>query len=188
MSCRRQVASGRYTTPGIWYAQGGPGSRSVPELEAEVTKRRKELAEARMERDIVKKAAYCAGVAAKYAVMKTLRLEYPVTVLCRVFDVSRSGFYAWANGKPLQRAQEDARFKVAIEAVHAQSRQTYGPLRMQPELVAQGFAAGRDRIVRLRNALACWRWRQTDPLGWDSQPHNQQMQPVPDLKDCTWVS
>jgi transposase len=29
----------------------------VPELEAEVTKLRKELAEARMERDIVKKAA-----------------------------------------------------------------------------------------------------------------------------------
>lgn len=34
-----------------------PGSRTVPELEAEVTKLRKELAEARMERDIVKKAA-----------------------------------------------------------------------------------------------------------------------------------
>ena len=33
------------------------GSRSVPELEAEVIKLRKELAEARMERDIVKKAA-----------------------------------------------------------------------------------------------------------------------------------
>ena len=34
-----------------------PGSRTVHELEAEVTKLRKELAEARMERDIVKKAA-----------------------------------------------------------------------------------------------------------------------------------
>ena len=36
---------------------GAPGSRSVPELEAEVSKLRKELAETRMERDIVKKAA-----------------------------------------------------------------------------------------------------------------------------------
>jgi len=34
-----------------------PGSRTVPELEAEVAKLRKELAEAKMERDIVKKAA-----------------------------------------------------------------------------------------------------------------------------------
>lgn len=34
-----------------------PGSRTVPELETEVVKLRKELAEARMERDILKKAA-----------------------------------------------------------------------------------------------------------------------------------
>ncbi|QPI48374.1 IS3 family transposase [Massilia antarctica] len=86
--------------------------------------------------------------------MKQLRLEYPLTVLCRVFDVSRSGFYAWADGKLSQRAQDDARLKVAIEAIHAQSRQTYGPLRMQPELEAQGFPAGWDRIVRLRRELA----------------------------------
>ncbi|WP_308921162.1 IS3 family transposase [Janthinobacterium sp. J1-1] len=144
-------AARRGTSPKV-----APGSRSVPELEAEVTKLRKELAEARMERDIVKKggSVLCAGVAAKYAVMKTLRLEFPVTIMCRVFGVSRSGFYAWSNGKPSQRAQDDARLKVAIEAVHAQSRQTYGPLRMQPELTAQGFPAGRDRIVRLRRELA----------------------------------
>lgn len=34
-----------------------PGSRTVAELEAEVARLRKELAEARLERDIVKKAA-----------------------------------------------------------------------------------------------------------------------------------
>ena len=34
-----------------------PGSRTVPELEAEVARLRKELAETRMERDVVKKAA-----------------------------------------------------------------------------------------------------------------------------------
>lgn len=37
--------------------KAAPGSRTVAELEAEVTKLRKELAETRMERDIVKKAA-----------------------------------------------------------------------------------------------------------------------------------
>lgn len=34
-----------------------PGSRTVPELEAEVVRLRKELAETRMERDVIKKAA-----------------------------------------------------------------------------------------------------------------------------------
>jgi transposase len=46
------AAARRGTLPKV-----APGSRSVPELEAEVTKLRKELAEARMERDIVKNAA-----------------------------------------------------------------------------------------------------------------------------------
>ena len=46
------VAAKRGTSP-----KSAPGSRSVPELEAEVAKLRKELAEARMERDVIKKAA-----------------------------------------------------------------------------------------------------------------------------------
>jgi transposase len=45
-------AAKRGSTP-----KAAPGSRTVPELEAEVAKLRRELADARMERDIVKKAA-----------------------------------------------------------------------------------------------------------------------------------
>ncbi len=37
-------------------AAAAPGARTVPELETELAKLRKELAEARMERDILKKA------------------------------------------------------------------------------------------------------------------------------------
>lgn len=43
--------------------------------------------------------------------------------------------------------------KVAIKALHVQTRETYGPLRVQRELAAQSFEAGRDRIVRLRHEL-----------------------------------
>lgn len=85
--------------------------------------------------------------------MKTMRLEYPIAVMCRAFAVSRSGYYAWASGVLSPRAQADERLKVAIKAVHKQSRETYGPLRMQPELAEQGFEAGRDRIARLRREL-----------------------------------
>jgi putative transposase len=85
--------------------------------------------------------------------MKSVRLDYPLTLLCRVFDVSRSGFYAALERPPSQRAQDDARLKVAIKAAHVQTRETYGPLRLQPELVAQGFDTGRDRIIRLSQEL-----------------------------------
>lgn len=46
--------------------------------------------------------------------MKTMRLDYPVALLCRVFGVSRSGFYAWLERKPSERQQADERLKVAI--------------------------------------------------------------------------
>ena len=49
--------------------------------------------------------------------------------------------------------QDDERLKVAIKAAHVQTRETYGPLRMWPELVAQGFDTGCDRVVRLRREL-----------------------------------
>ncbi len=43
--------------------------------------------------------------------------------------------------------------KLAIRAAHARARETYGTRRLQPELAAMGFAAGRDRIARLRRQM-----------------------------------
>jgi transposase InsO family protein len=82
-----------------------------------------------------------------------MRPDFPLNLLCRVFGLSRSGFYSWLKRKPSQRRQDDERLKVAIQAAHVQTRQTYGPLRLWPELVAQGFDTGRDRVVRLRKEL-----------------------------------
>jgi putative transposase len=52
--------------------------------------------------------------------------------------------------EPSRRAKEDERLKVAIKAAHKRSRKSYSARRLQPELAADGFNAGRDRIARLR--------------------------------------
>jgi transposase InsO family protein len=85
--------------------------------------------------------------------MKKWRFRYPVTIMSRVLNVSRSGFYAWLQRKPSHRAQEDERLKVAIKTAHKRTRESYSARRLQPELVADGFIAGRDRIARLRREL-----------------------------------
>lgn len=85
--------------------------------------------------------------------MKTWRLHFPVQAMSRLLGVSRSGFYAWQSRKPSKRNQEDERLKVAIRVVHRRSRESYGVRRMQPELRADGFTAGRDRIARLRQEM-----------------------------------
>ena len=85
--------------------------------------------------------------------MKEWRLHFPVKTMSRAFDVSRSGFYTWLKRKPSRRSQEDERLKVAIKAAHKRTMESYNARRLQPELAADGFVAGRDRIARLRREL-----------------------------------
>ncbi len=73
--------------------------------------------------------------------------------MAEVLGVSRSCFYAWLGRPPSRRALEDERLRVAIAAAHEKTRQTYGAARLQAELKAVGFAAGRDRVARLRRDL-----------------------------------
>lgn len=88
--------------------------------------------------------------------MKQWRLDYPVELMAQILEVSRSGFYAWLERPLSQRAWEDERLKVAIRAAHVKARETYGVARLQPELKAEGFAVGRDRIARLRRAMGSY--------------------------------
>ncbi len=85
----------------------------------------------------------------RYACIAAHRAEYPVRLMCRVLVVSRGGFYAWLERAPSRRAQTDARLRVAIRAIHAESRRSYGSPRIHRELRAQGQRHGRKRIARL---------------------------------------
>jgi len=85
--------------------------------------------------------------------MKQVRLQFPVIIMCRVLSVSRSGFYTWLRREPSRRSLDDERLKVAIKAAHKRTRESYSARRLQPELAADGFIAGRDRIARLRREL-----------------------------------
>lgn len=85
--------------------------------------------------------------------MTTLRAQYPLRLLCRGLEVSRSGYHAWTRRRPAKRTQENARLEVAIQAAHVRTRQTYGPERLCEELKDDGFTVGVGRIKRLRKKL-----------------------------------
>jgi putative transposase len=95
----------------------------------------------------------CQGVAARYAVMTTLRLTYPLPLLCRVLAVSRSGYYTWLTRQPSQRTREEARLEAEIRAAHTRSRATFGPERLQQDLLVHGITTGICRIRRLRKKM-----------------------------------
>jgi putative transposase len=85
----------------------------------------------------------------KYACIRVHRQEFPVVLMCRVLEVSRSGFYAAERRAPSSRAAENQSLRMIIGAIHETSRGTYGSPRIHRELRATGRACGRNRIARL---------------------------------------
>jgi transposase InsO family protein len=85
--------------------------------------------------------------------MEQMRLEYPLGVLCRVLEVSPSGFHARRSRPISRRAQEEPRLEIEIRAAHQRTRQSYGPERLQRDLAAHGVCIGVHRVKRLRRKL-----------------------------------
>ena len=89
--------------------------------------------------------------------MKQHRKSYPVRVMCRVLDVTHSGFYVWLNAVPSQRKMADLAHVTAVKAAHEQTRKTYGTRRLHKELQDQGheISQWKVRILRKKLGLRC---------------------------------
>ena len=74
--------------------------------------------------------------------------------MCRVLDLSPSGFYAWRQRGLSRRAAEDVRLTAAIRASHAASDETYGAPRILRDLRDAGDRVGQKRVARLMRAAA----------------------------------
>ena len=75
--------------------------------------------------------------------------RYPVATMCRLLEVSTSGYYAWRVRGPSRRAQQDAVLLERIRTIHSRSRGTYGAPRIHAELKADGVRVGGKRVARL---------------------------------------
>ena len=89
----------------------------------------------------------------KYARIDELRQQHPVAAMCRVLEVSESGYHAWRQRPPSARTQENLRLETEIKAAHQRTRETYGPQRLQSDLADHGIPASVYRIKRIRRRL-----------------------------------
>jgi putative transposase len=74
---------------------------------------------------------------------------HPIATLCRVLGVSPSGYYAWRQRPLSVRARAAVKLSAEIQAIHRESRGTYGVPRIHAELTERGIHVGRKRIARL---------------------------------------
>jgi len=95
------------------------------------------------------------------------KASHSITTMCRVLEVSRSGYHAWTRRPPGPRALEDARLTARIRVLHKQRREVYGSPRIWSDLVVDdGERIGRKRVERLMrqaglSGLIAKKWKAT---------------------------
>lgn len=85
----------------------------------------------------------------KFAAIRAEKAFFPVALMCRMLEVSRSGYYAWNCRPPPPRVSDDERLAQEITRVHNSSHRRYGSPRVHQELRQRGHRHGRKRIARL---------------------------------------
>jgi putative transposase len=85
----------------------------------------------------------------KYAYIASQRAHYPTGFMCRVLEVSTSGFFAWQARENAPQRAADASLREAIVQVHGESRRRYGRRRLTHALRAQGWCVNPKRVRRV---------------------------------------
>lgn len=73
----------------------------------------------------------------------------PVALMCRVYGVTRAGFYAWCSRGPSQRARENASLVKRIRKIHQANRSVYGSPRVYRRLQELGVPVSENRVAKL---------------------------------------
>jgi transposase InsO family protein len=81
--------------------------------------------------------------------MQQHQTEFPISVMCEVLSVSRSGYYAWRKSSESKRKQSNGTLRKKIRAVHRNSGESYGSPRVYKALKKQGETCSKNRVARL---------------------------------------
>jgi putative transposase len=101
--------------------------------------------------------------------------------MCRVLEVSRSGYYAWLKREPSARAKANAELLETIREIHDESDGTYGAPRVHAELVErpQGPKASLNRVARVMGTAGL---QGVSPRKWArTTVRDEKARPAPDL-------
>ncbi len=116
----------------------------------------------------------------RFAFIDVQRATFDVTVLCRLLQVSRSGFYAWLGRPASARQLSDDVLTEQIRAAFTSNRSVYGSPRVHAELADAGVQVGRKRVARLMRTaelVGCHRRKRSFSI----TKQNPAAAPAPDL-------
>jgi putative transposase len=85
----------------------------------------------------------------KYAWIQQQHTVFSVSRMCRLLEVSRSGYYEWRGRPPCTPAEAAQALQDKVTRYFAQGRGTYGTRRIKHLLAQEGLQVSRRRIGRL---------------------------------------
>jgi len=90
----------------------------------------------------------------KYGFIREQQKTYPITLLCRVMEVSTSAFYTWRQ-MPEKSDKKQMPHLLASKAkqIFLENKSCYGTRRLSNQLRKQGFQVGRYKARRLMQEL-----------------------------------
>jgi putative transposase len=80
--------------------------------------------------------------------MKKLEKKFPIDLMCEVFEVSKSGYYAWRSRDNSEKEIRELKLLRAIEDVHYSSRKNYGSPRIFNQLKGLGHRVSKTKVER----------------------------------------
>lgn len=90
---------------------------------------------------------------ARYRFVAEHRTRWSVEEMCRLLEVSRSGFYGWQRRGPSARAEEQQRLDEAIQRLFTAHHRRPGSPKMTRLLATEGWRVGQTRVARRMRQL-----------------------------------
>jgi putative transposase len=85
----------------------------------------------------------------KYAFIQSEEKAYPRELLCKVMEVSASGYAEWKRGGVRQKRLTDLQLVTMMESIHRRVKGAYGSPRMHGEIKDAGHPVSLGRVERL---------------------------------------
>jgi transposase InsO family protein len=89
----------------------------------------------------------------RFAFIHAEKASFPIAAMCRLLDVTRQGYYAYATRPPSPRVLAEVELCAAIRDVFTASGETYGSPRVLRELRKGGFHVGKRRVERAMRGM-----------------------------------
>ena len=85
----------------------------------------------------------------KFEFVQAEKGNFPVVLICRVLQVSTSGFYAWRKREPSERERRKQSLTANVTAVHEASKKRYGSPRVTRVLRKNGERVAERTVAKI---------------------------------------